>query len=630
MANGAGQAISKTPVPEADWQDYKPDEQGWEDFKPQAQARSPNVGAYSSGDYQNRKGGPILNVNKTPVRTAVEAAEKNEGISREPTSLLDAVKQSGGAALDTIGSVIKDPLNAGKLIDQIGGEFEGAAGDAYQGIKRNDPRSVAHAAGRLAPLAAPEAINDGGTLASKVARDAETGSLKPGAKTFGKTAGMVGGYAAGTTVGHPYLGGMAGRDMGPKLLDMIIPDREVPVSEFPSKRGGNGASLPDAGDFYEHRGADLMKRGKETRLIDKLKEQGEGGTGKVTVLPEGKQGSGPLTPEQVPGKPQLRRLAQGGESRAGKELQRRGETVVYKSTPDYSERRERINLKDAVSDSQEPSGGRPVSRKGQNLPKDSADRMAERTGASRGQLEREQAEAERATKRTLRQNIEAGKGQDTYSIKPVSYKNYPKGEKEAGGVHYKILDNQGKDTGATIDGGIVNGKITIDWIGHHDDPEFAPGPRALRDVMDQLKKNHPGVKTIEWNRVSGSHAEKGTARGSVNEGEYWDKVSKNYTKTPLKARGSKLIDKITPESSGAQRASEISPMNPQERADLEKQAGKKFESDAEAYDYRRKAAEWTGNQALAKGKVDTDVKQSTGLRDVQKKAGYGKKNKTKN
>lgn len=364
------------------------------------------------------------------------------------------------------------------------------------------------------------------------------GALRPSVQAGAELTGTVAGMNA--VQSHPYVGAGIGYKAAPRLLDAITPER-APVKPNPFKideAGGNWTPYedtqvspvsdrvagpetptrgqmtlsrkiqaegdvsgehtsrtegPDSGEFYEHRGTDLMKRGKETRLIDKLSEES---TGKVTVLPGGKPGKGPLTPEQVPGKPQLKSLAKQGDSRAGQELQRRGEKIVYQGEPDVSERRERINLKDAVSDSQELSGGRPVSRKGQNLPKDSADRMAERTGSTRGQLEREQAEAERSTKRTLRNNI-------------------------------------------------------------------------------------------------------------------------------------RLKDKLTPESSGAQRANEVQPMDKAERADLEKQAGRKFTSDQEANDYRRKAAEWTGNQALAKGTVDTDVKRSTGLRDVQKKAGYGTKLKDK-
>lgn len=72
------------------------------------------------------------------------------------------------------------------------------------------------------------------------------------------------------------------------------------------------------------------------------------------------------------------------------------------------------------------------------------------------------------------------------------------------------------------------------------------------------------------------------------------------------------------EESGQMREGEVSPMAPAEKAELEQQAGRKL-TDAEAYAERRRLAEWQSNQALRRGTVDVDPKQSAGLRDTQSK-----------
>jgi hypothetical protein len=98
------------------------------------------------------------------------------------------------------------------------------------------------------------------------------------------------------------------------------------------------------------------------------------------------------------------------------------------------------------------------------------------------------------------------------------------------------------------------------------------------------------------------------------------------SKTSKAARGGKtrLKDNMSSfEAGGRQRANEISPMNPQEKAEIEQRVGKKL-TDEEAYQERKKQGEWDTNTRLKHGTVDTDMKASAGLRDAQKKPGYGR------
>lgn len=327
--------------------------------------------------------------------------------------------------------------------------------------------------------------------AGKVVRE-PGGAMRPTLKAASEVGGAVAGAEAAKGAGgaSPYIGAGIGYKAAPRLLDAVLPER-APAKTTPFRQNIERTNWTPEGEPGQGASAGTPRKS----LVDD-----------VLKVPEPRAGDNPDV-GSVPRK-RLLNMAQQGKPGAGEQLGKTGKSVLYtpKEGTGYPEPREKVSFARPGQGSDASAEGRPVSRKGPDS----------RTGTA---------------------GPKAKIGAETYSVKPVSYKNYPKGEKAAGGIHYKILDNAGKDTGATIDGGVEGNKMIIDWIGHHDDPEFTPGPRALRDVFDQLKKNHPEVETIEWNRVSGSHAERGTARGSVNEGEYWDKVGSNYTKTPLKARG---------------------------------------------------------------------------------------------
>src|SRR5260370_6390430 len=60
-----------------------------------------------SGPYQARKGGPILDPTKSPLRTGVESLESGFGI-KDPQSLGDAFKQFGSAFTGQVKGSYKD------------------------------------------------------------------------------------------------------------------------------------------------------------------------------------------------------------------------------------------------------------------------------------------------------------------------------------------------------------------------------------------------------------------------------------------------------------------------------------------------------------------------------------------
>lgn len=376
---------SNKPPAVDDWA-LVPNAEGADDWA--AVPEEPRRGRLPAGSYQGRRGGPILNAGQSPTNAFAQAAERSVGVKRPPSEdlphpYLDALSQAMTSTGEFMEATAKDPFTP---ITSIASGIEGAGKDVWSGIKRGDPRQVAAGTGTVTGVGgALEAgaedwpgynkyrLNEG---ISRMGReDMGRGAIKPGLKTAaqvgGATAGGVGGYAAFPT--HPYApvsGGALGYRVGPSLAEAIFPKSKAPVSsggslpsaeEFYEERGtdilrrekdqrlvdkmraqeekataatrGEGGTQPDAGEFYQHRGEDLMRRGREQEALDRKARlataMSTGEKGGVTVLPEGKPSAYKLTPEQVPGKPQLRALAKGGVREAGTELQRRGEKVLY-------------------------------------------------------------------------------------------------------------------------------------------------------------------------------------------------------------------------------------------------------------------------------------------------------------
>src|SRR6266478_5255490 len=132
-----------------------------------------DTGPFSIGAYQARPGGPILNVHQSSINAAAQAVEKSIGITKPPSSLVDAFSQAGKSfggmvsgeykRLRTdLGGEATDPassLAAGLItpfgvvasgIEGIASGLEEGGKDVYSGMKRNDPRQVATGTGSVA------------------------------------------------------------------------------------------------------------------------------------------------------------------------------------------------------------------------------------------------------------------------------------------------------------------------------------------------------------------------------------------------------------------------------------------------------------------------------------------------
>lgn len=119
----------------------------------------PTQPAMAPGSYQTRKGGPVLDPAKTPLRTGVEALEGSFGI-KDPTSLSDAFSQFGGGVKRLAGATLKDPFTP---ITGLASGIEGGAHDIATGVETGDWRSLASGFGGLLgtkmQMDAPEHVN---------------------------------------------------------------------------------------------------------------------------------------------------------------------------------------------------------------------------------------------------------------------------------------------------------------------------------------------------------------------------------------------------------------------------------------------------------------------------------------
>jgi hypothetical protein len=325
---------------------------GWEDVKPQAQPLKAKV-AEDSGweDVPAQAVPPRLAQKVAPVpsnfdREATEfglgVASGASGLPETMHPLKDAVKNAQGTPTPTdeiVGESIFPGYGAAKGIYRAGKEL-------FSGPPNEDPEDAAmrraHGAGSLVgqvvPAMAGEASEEGGTLASKVMRtEGGAGPVRPGLNRAARVAGAVGGYELAK-----YPGAIAGGYMGPTLLDMVSPRRTAPPLIESIKASSGSAPVSPA---INAEGA--VASG--------------GGEHPVTRIPIRETPfTNPLTPEQVPGKPQLREIAGKGDSRAGQELQRRGETVLYTPEEGYPPARESTTFSSKGGGTRPPTAPAPV------------------------------------------------------------------------------------------------------------------------------------------------------------------------------------------------------------------------------------------------------------------------------
>lgn len=211
MANGAGQAaVSKPAGTGDDWQDFKPDEQGWQDYSPEAKP----------------KPGPLMRF-KHGLRSAMGFPEEG-GLKSDIEQIGSGFKQMATHPIDSATDLAKGVFGgqedvAGKGIERMSrpgamNKVEGAAQWLESGVPFVGPLmssagesaesgDYAGMAGKMLPLAAGSEDVVRGTR----------GGLAEAVRSAPEVGGAVGGYAAGATVGHPWLGGYAGREMGRRL-----------------------------------------------------------------------------------------------------------------------------------------------------------------------------------------------------------------------------------------------------------------------------------------------------------------------------------------------------------------------------------------------------------------------------
>lgn len=308
-----------------------------------------------------------------------------------------------------------------RLVDQI----SGAAQYAESGVpvvgpilsrmgEQTEEGDYTGALGTGLPLAATIDTAPARGMVGDVART-PGGALKPGLRETGRLAGGVAGMEAMPE--HPYIGAGMGYGVGARLTDLITPKRTA--DPFPG--AGRRTTPWEAPPEEEVGGAGGGAGGA-----------GGGGTGRLSdqmsLLPEGGPKSYKLTPEQVPGLPELRRLAEQGDTRAQSELQRRGQQILiapkeagypgarpgsrstYSTSPEASEAAPARPVSKS-SEAKAPSGAARAEKRGAARPKGTtlSDKMAKQFALEesvKDTTKRLKAEKDPAVKRHMQQQID--------------------------------------------------------------------------------------------------------------------------------------------------------------------------------------------------------------------------------
>lgn len=185
----------------------------------------------------------------------------------------------------------------------------------------------------VSPLAA-EGIAKSGlpTAARDIASKAvytEENKMRPVAKTAAKVTGALVGHATGLPEA-----GVVGYLEGPRVLESIVPKRAAPAT-YP------GAPLPEAGEFYAKRGAEMDAIRKMNALAERVKAREAVAQAKAAreELPEQQVFTVPVPREPLPGenpnymasvpRGTLPELAAGGKPGAATQLQNLGRKILY-------------------------------------------------------------------------------------------------------------------------------------------------------------------------------------------------------------------------------------------------------------------------------------------------------------
>lgn len=268
------------------------------------------------------------------------------GLTPEYTSLTDDISQVGTGAYNAVRHPIDTARNIGKAQEDV---FNKAATEVrdpdpwtkakgvVRGVESGIPLvgpllsragdqfaegDYAGGAGTMTPMLAPEMGEVKPTLAKVMRRPDNT--LRTPFSMGAKVGGIVGGHELG---GWP--GMLVGRDIAPRLMEEMAPER---APERASLMGGRTAPRPRGFGAYED--PEAAAAGGRGPGGGEGAGTGNPGSG-VTRLPiRNTPFDAPLTPEQIPGPDsgpnnRLETIAKTGDPRAGRELQRRGQQVIY-------------------------------------------------------------------------------------------------------------------------------------------------------------------------------------------------------------------------------------------------------------------------------------------------------------
>lgn len=272
----------------------------------------------------------------------VEAYAQQHPIFGPVVRFLDA---AGGAAMATPGGVAQMLMHP-----------SASASGLMDSIKAWADPNVRRAALSLLPEALGQGVGSvAAGEAAGVARNAipenipakvgtalrtETGALKPAVKT----AAQVAGTGVGVASGIPYGGELGGYLLGPKVADLLIPDRPGAASAI-ERRAVPIANSPNYDPTAYRAGAALRSSAPTAPGVPTATLPG------VSVIPEPRptfEGEQPNYMASVP-RSTLPKAAAAGKPGAGTQLQQLGKTVIYApsgagiESPDITALQERMS-----------------------------------------------------------------------------------------------------------------------------------------------------------------------------------------------------------------------------------------------------------------------------------------------
>lgn len=359
MANGAGTAVADSPKPkpaapppqaaaEPEWQDFNSGEQGWEDFKggdAAASTKQPSLLDRVSEGVGHAFQSVGLPHDLTDIpRWSKHMVGQDFPEGYKPTLKERIVGMKGKPTPYPGRDIIEAHHQAGQ--ESMVGYLPGGAGavDAAkswrEGRYEDVPGDVLGGVAELSPLAHPTVVEGANTLKGKVGEWSRTpeGELKPGIEYTSRLMGMGAGYEAGSGLGHPWIGGAAGAELGPRLVDRVIPDRppakpdpfDTSRPDWTPKQGPFGSLSEEQFEQVHGKKIETAEKTRLKEIIDREKmfeqdaasrNKRDSGKGKDKgdTAPSPKPSAPPSTPP-AGGKPKMsaKQVKEAGISAAGK------------------------------------------------------------------------------------------------------------------------------------------------------------------------------------------------------------------------------------------------------------------------------------------------------------------------